>query len=1086
MENTRPLPDVGHRYILYDELGRGGMGVVYRALDRLTGGHVALKMVSPPRDDVNFASTSSAELRLALAREFKLLASMRHPHIISVLDYGFAADGMPYYTMELVENSMTILDAGRGKSVEERLSLLVQVLHALTYLHRYGVLHRDLKPENVLTTQDQIKLMDFGLSVLRDQSQDAEAAGTLAYIAPEILQGKPPSAASDLYAVGVIAFELMAGRHPFEVGNTTRLIQDVLNASPDLSVLDVEKALLEVLGRLLAKTAEDRYHEATQVIAALNAAARTNFPEETQATRESLLRAAPFVGREHEIQSLLAELDKALNGQGSAWLIGGESGVGKSRLLDELRTHALVRGALVLRGQDISENGNPYQVWRDAIRRLVLLGELSPLQAGLLRPLVPDIALLLNCEALDAPALDAGAAQDRLFGVIEELFRASSTPIILMLEDLHWTDSASLLLLLRLSFLALQRPLLIMGTYRNDERPSLPTNLPGMRIMKLERMDEQGIEALAAHILGDAARNPRVIELLKTESDGNVFFLVEAVRALADLSGQLTKIGTEELPAYVFTDAVRDLVQRRLNRVPEGEQPLLRLAATSGRELDIHVLQAAAPDTNIELWLATCAGAAVLEISEERWRFAHDKLRQGLLSQLDPEEVRDLHRQVAEAVEQVYPDGEGHLATLAQHWELAEDYVRSAEWYARAGQHAEAAFAPEDAIEYYQKALIYLPDAPEYTPLRLDIYNGLGKMLRWQARFDEAVEIWTLMLHDAEQIGDLVAEARALIGLGDALDRKGERAKALDNAERAEQVALQAGEQAIPELIEAQGNRAWGLYRLGKLDDAAEVARSALDLSVSINLRSAMARNQNTLAITHFLSGRREEAYAFMKQALEIVRELGDKRDEGIKLNNLGDFARLSEDHQLAAEYYEQAAPIFKAVGYREGELVVLHNLAAMRLALDKYEEAENKFREVIALVANEDWWGLPEAYRLLAEACLMQEKLPAALEAARSSLQTGLRMELNAEAAMAWRMVGRVASIANIEKAITLGKRLYSPRLCFEQSLKLLRDGAKADEREIALTLQAWGDFEIEHGDPEKGRAMWEEAEQIFQRLEV
>src|SRR5258706_15531538 len=149
------------------------------------------------------------DTRLALAEEFQLLASLRHPNIISVLDYGFD-DGNPYFTMELLDHAQTILECGRGQPLAAQVGLLVQVLQALAYLHRRGVIHHDLKPGNVLVTGEQVKLLDFGLSVMRKQRSDdgGTTSGTLAYLAPEVLSGLPSDETSDLYAVGVIAYEL--------------------------------------------------------------------------------------------------------------------------------------------------------------------------------------------------------------------------------------------------------------------------------------------------------------------------------------------------------------------------------------------------------------------------------------------------------------------------------------------------------------------------------------------------------------------------------------------------------------------------------------------------------------------------------------------------------------------------------------------------------------------------------------------------------------------------------------------------------------------------------------------------------------
>src|SRR4051812_21003911 len=181
---------IGKRYQLLDKLGAGGMGVVYRATDRLTGQTVALKQVIPSTIDPDTAPTiylgKESSFQLALAQEFRTLASLRHPNIISVLDYGFDQTRQPYFTMDLLENAVTINEAAVGLPLAEKIDLIIQTLRALTYLHRRAILHLDLKPGNVMVTDGQVKVLDFGLSSGRNESH-RETTGTLAYMAPEIM-----------------------------------------------------------------------------------------------------------------------------------------------------------------------------------------------------------------------------------------------------------------------------------------------------------------------------------------------------------------------------------------------------------------------------------------------------------------------------------------------------------------------------------------------------------------------------------------------------------------------------------------------------------------------------------------------------------------------------------------------------------------------------------------------------------------------------------------------------------------------------------------------------------------------------------
>jgi eukaryotic-like serine/threonine-protein kinase len=192
------------QYEILDVVGEGGMGVVYRAQDLLSSDVVALKRVTAAPGMLHFSSiasdASTDSLRLALAQEFQTLASLRHPNIISVLDYGFDTEGQPYFTMDYLPDAQTILEFAQGKSPQERVDLLVQVLQALSYLHRRGTLHRDLKPGNILVSKGDVRVLDFGLAV--QQGQKVGISGTFAYMAPEVLREEPVAETSDLYSVG--------------------------------------------------------------------------------------------------------------------------------------------------------------------------------------------------------------------------------------------------------------------------------------------------------------------------------------------------------------------------------------------------------------------------------------------------------------------------------------------------------------------------------------------------------------------------------------------------------------------------------------------------------------------------------------------------------------------------------------------------------------------------------------------------------------------------------------------------------------------------------------------------------------------
>ncbi|MFW5690870.1 MAG: serine/threonine-protein kinase PknK [Chloroflexota bacterium] len=957
---------IGNRYQLHETLGKGGMGVVYRATDRLARDGatrtIALKRLSPASRAL--PDTLGSADRLMMAREFRTLATLHHPHIITVLDYGFESlagehQPLPYFTMTLLENPRTIRQAADGSDDVERVRLLVQMLQALAYLHRRGVIHRDLKPGNVLVDGGgQVKVVDFGLAIAHEHEYGTPG-GTLAYMSPEAVRGEPVTRASDLYAVGALIYELFTGNYPLIARDPTQLLLDILQMKPDLDPLPVN--IQPIVGRLLSKDPADRYADAVDVIRALCSATGVDLPGESIAIRESFLQAAAFVGREAQLRQLTDALDHVVrafeapvtspNGLnqlekqrplGFVWLVGGESGVGKSRLLDELRIRALVAesvsGVIVLTGTGVSGGGQPFQLWRDPMRRLALTTLLTDLEAGILKTLVPDIDTLQERPIPDPPPVEPEVAQQRLVLTIVEVLQRQTAPVLLLLEDLQWADE-SLEPLRVIAQTVEELPLLIVGSYRDDETPDLLQRVPGARHIRLERFDDTSINALGRAMLGEAGSKPQVVDLLRRETEGNVFFLVEVVRALAEDAGSLSEIGSITLPPSVFAEGIRSIVRHRLERVPAWGRSLLALAAVAGRELDLPLLRTLAeaelaPNGHtLDAWLTACANAAVLVAQEDRWRFAHDKLREGLTAELPASQRADLHRRIAQTLEQVHTSAlTPYYANLADHYHMAasvsaqaED-TRQARHYARlAGEEAARRFANREALTFIDRALAMTPPADRVTRFDLlitreRIYNLIGER---KAQFQDLESLDAL----AEQLGD--AQRRAQVALLHAryYDTTAEFNRAQQHAQTAHDLAASAGLKALE--AEAQLQRGMVLFRQAEYDAASTHAETALTLARQAEDRSLEAQGIYLLGtIAYHKDNDLTTAEARYRQACDIYRAITDLRGEAKTLNSLGNVTSDRGEDDEARAFYEAALATYQQIGDRSGESDVLTNLA--------------------------------------------------------------------------------------------------------------------------------------------------------------
>lgn len=934
-----------NRYKLGEELGHGGMGIVYRSLDRLTGHEVALKQVLSPVTPAALAPHSAEQDKnVALAREFQTLASLHHPRIITVLDYGFHKETdkptLPYFTMVLLRDAEDILTHSKSIGVKEKLYLVLQVLQALDYLHRRGTIHHDLKPANILVSDGMVKLLDFGLAA--QHGQITGITGTMPYVAPELFtQSAQANETTDLYALGVLAYEMLAGHHPFNTEQQYKLIQDILTRPPDMAPINAidlgipsghqedgddddevpfgklstlpTTPLSKVIFRLLAKKPEDRYQNVVAVIQDLVAVIDDPVVLETPEIRESYLQAATYVGRAAEVALLENAVSRVLDGHGSSWLVGGESGVGKSRLIDKARIQAMVQGVLVLVGQAVEQGGLPYHLWRDIIRRLCLAVELTDLEAGVLTALMPDIEDLIGRAVPPPPALPSGDARDRLIAIITDVIKRYPGPVLLILEDLQWA-SESLEVLRSVISVTDRAALMIIGSFRDDEKPDLPPMLPEMRYIKLDRLNRQEIAELSEAMLGQLGRQSTLVELLHAETEGNVFFLVETVRALAEHAGQLSKISTSELPSQIVAHGIQGIVERRLQGVNEPDRQVLRAASVLGRQLDLGLLSYIVNHNDeyvqkdLDHWLSICSNTAIIEISDGKWRFTHDKIRQEILNQIPDQDRVRFHRQAAEAIETIYTDRASYAATLVHHWRIAQEPYKEAEYASLAGHHAAEMGSYLEALTALKQAVTLYDNLRLDEPSRyLDDQFELARSYMNQGAFDEALQVSDVALRLARE---------------------------------------QSNEKRVVDVFTLLGSIA---LRQGQISVANQRLTEALALARTLGDTAVISDILIWLGALSVIGHEYEKANIYLKEALQLARQ--DVQNPLIlarALNAQGENLRHSRRFKEAAPYYEESLQLYKEAGHRYATTAVPLNLGHAAFAMGNLDLAEKYYLGVL------------------------------------------------------------------------------------------------------------------------------------------
>jgi serine/threonine protein kinase len=722
------VPVGAGRYEPIDAAGDGTQP--RRLLDKLTDQVVTLQpLVVDRRGD-------AAAARLRASRAFMALMTLDHPHLVRVLDFSVDETLRAHVVLDAAGHAEALEDVARRSSPTVRKNLLAQLLGAIGYLHRRERVHGDLSPRHVRVAQGQVKLLVLGDAALpapRAASASVppavggsdpafEPLREVGLLAPECRAGAPPSVASDLWTFGVIA---------------RRVLGDAGELDPEVDA---------VLARLTHAAPASRFATAREAAAALGAAIGTPAALDTAETRESFLQPTRLVAREHELGLLSEALQAATRGHGSAWLVGGESGVGKSRLVDELRALAHVEGVLVVRGS-VEPASGPYGPWREVLRALVVGSELKELEASVLLPVIPELPRLLGRPVSPAPELDGPSMHARLRQVVLRALQRQSRPMLVLLEDVHWAESASLALLHELEPHIATLPTMLVTTYRPEEGAQVREALGAFRAITLARLGPDSVSELAAAMLGRERVRPELAALLLRESEGNPFFAVEVVRALAEDAGGVDHISERALPERVLAGGMRRVLRRRVERMPTAALEALRLAAALGRRVDPRLLAHALPSLSLEAWLHRGIDAAVLERSGVDVHFAHDKLREEVLRELDADARRALHAHAAATIEAVYGESPRWLAALAYHHREAGNAAREAHCAARAGELALTHGAHREAAERLERALSLGMSTSAAERARL--VGGLGAARFFAMDFERAQSALEEMLRVA-------------------------------------------------------------------------------------------------------------------------------------------------------------------------------------------------------------------------------------------------------------------------------------------------------------------------------------------------
>ena len=796
-----------------------------------------------------------------------------------------------------------------------------------------------------------------------------------------------------------------------------------------------------------------------------------------------------LVGRDQDWDTLQRAWIEHQTG-GHLVVIMGEAGIGKSYLAEEFIRWARKGGITCLKTRSYpTEDELAYTPVTSLLRDEGIQKKLTRLdQAWLieLARLLPELREKFP-NLPDPEPLSDGWKRQRMFEATSQLLLGDEKRIVVVLDDLQWCDRETLdWLRFTLEYKSNSKLLVIAGVRIEDlqsESPLIPLFADLGRSNKiteilLDRLDLEATGALASALWGEPVEG-RAAKRLFEETEGNPLFVAEIVRG-----GYLKDLG-DGSDLSRLPPKVQKVIETRLNALPPETRELATLAAVIGRGFNFELLFRAGEGREDELLQALdelWSRRLIRDEGSEGYNFSHDKFRELLYEELSPHRQVHYHKKVARALEEIHGDQlESVAPQLAYQYDRAGNQDRALEYYLLAGDQARLVFAQGDALTYYQSAEKIGWKEKDSRPVAL--YSGMGRTLLSLARYDESAASYLKMSKAAHSIRDPESEAQAWLAVATVYDRLGKFKEALESTAKAEDIAKKCNcpkEEANALLMKGQQ-----FYRLGDVEQAEPLLRQALAIHQQKGDQPGVGRCLNLLGLIADVRGDFASALKHKNDAISIFKEINDTLAQwwiGKITCNLANTASHRGDYPKAVNLYQKSLEIMEEFGDRDWKTTCLFNLGAAQVGLGEYGQGEDHLGEVLERTEGSGWLGLSLTYYFLAESYLGQGQLKYAEKAAQEAMDLGIQTGAQEYLGAAWRALGKVASRKGAE--VDVVGEPNSAEQCFSKSAEIFR--AVGADNELAHSLRPWAEHELNQGDKKFGEKLWQEAKEIFQRLDM
>lgn len=825
----------------------------------------------------------------------------------------------------------------------------------------------------------------------------------------------------------------------------------------------------------------------------------------------------PFVGRESEMDQLRMLWSRAARGRGGVVLIGGEAGIGKSRLAAEFALVAEVQGARVLAGATTSPESAPYQALAEALRGaapLVASLPVEPFWLGIIAQVVPELRARIPDLPAPPPA-DPDRERTRLFEAFSTCLEALAKPrpVVVVLEDLHWSGEATIAALQFVGRRAARLPLLIIATYRDEETPRTHPLRRARRELQedriLSRVSPRPLqrEAVAELMERTPALSGRASELaspMVEQSAGNPLFLGEVIRNYLE--------GAVVLPAQPLTTA-RLVIEMRVSRLSETSRALAEAAAVVGKGFNVELVRDVTgwSESDVVDGLSDLLDRHIVKEAGGRsgyaYAFAHHVIQSTIYAGVPADDRRRRHRRIARVLEDAMGEQRGRSAAdVARHYDLGEEPEHAATAWLEAGRYAGTLYAWDEALRYLDRCL----ELTQEKALRLDALllresirarrgdragqqsdlDALGRLVddgdaklvfsivRRKASLARAVgerdregAFVEELLSRADQVEDDRLRAEALVASAAYTTLIGDNARARAAAKSAQALYARLGDVAGE--MEARCRLVETAYHGGAFELVEPLLAQAREAAKMTGNPALLARAINTATHVAISEQRYPECRELALEARALYRSIGDREAEADAINRQASAAARLSLLAEARRCYDEALAIYEAIGKRLGVASVLANGGIQSVRVGQIDAAHGALTSGLAhFEALKDVRGqtacnvnLSYVHLLRQEADQAKARASAALAMARSLNHAGYEAAALANLGAAERDLGDAkAALAHMRDGIAIRRKHNEPSEYADElgavALLHVRMGdlaaARAVADELAVALQA------------------------------